>query len=395
MSAWWRRLRRTSPVAIDRALAAVLLVGAWAELLVAGVDKGPVWLGLLLATGYTAPFALRRRHPVLVTVVVTGCVVLMSATVRDATPLATPFAAILLLSYGVGAYAEGRASLAGIAILLAGIAGVSSLEPKTAAGDYIFPMSFGAIGWLIGRAVRTRTLLTEELHEAAVREQEAHERAAAEAAAAERRRIAREMHDVVAHSVSVMVIQAGGARRILARDPARAVAAAAQIERTGREALGEMRRLLGVLHHEDVSQAVLAPQPSMGALDALIARARAAGLSVELSETGERRSLPAGLDLAAYRVVQEGLTNALKYAGGADTAVAVRWGADALELEIADRGPGPAGERSGAGHGLVGMRERVRLYGGTIEAGPREGGGFRIHATLPLVADGAKGPVAA
>jgi signal transduction histidine kinase len=185
-----------------------------------------------------------------------------------------------------------------------------------------------------------------------------------------------------------MVVQAGGARRILERDPERAVAAAAQIERTGREALAEMRRLLGVLHRDDDEHDARAPQPTMAGVGALVERAREAGLPVELHVEGERRSLPAGLDLAAFRVVQEGITNALKYADRAPTEVHVRWGARELVLEILDRGPGPARERLGdGGHGLVGMRERVRLYGGELETGRRRGGGFKIRAKLPLVAD--------
>jgi len=267
---------------------------------------------------------------------------------------------------------------------------VTMLSPSQITGDYVFPTAFSAVAWLSGRAVRTRTRLTEELHEAALREQEAQELESRRAAADERRRIAREMHDVVAHSVSVMVVQAGGARRILQRDPERAVAAAAQIERTGREALAEMRRLLGVLHREDDAHDARAPQPTMAGVGALVERAREAGLPVELHVSGERRSLPAGLDLAAFRVVQEGLTNAIKYADHAATDVHVRWGERSLELEILDRGPGPARERletAGGGHGLVGMRERVKLYGGELEAGRRRGGGFRIRAKLPLVAD--------
>jgi signal transduction histidine kinase len=158
-----------------------------------------------------------------------------------------------------------------------------------------------------------------------------------------------------------------------------------------------MRRLLGVLHRDDDDEhGARAPQPTMAGIGALVERAREAGLPVELHVSGERRSLPAGLDLAAFRVVQEGLTNALKYAGHAPTDVHVRWSERALELEILDRGPGPARERmGGGGHGLVGMRERVKLYGGELEAGRRRGGGFRIRAKLPLVADGAKVEAAA
>jgi signal transduction histidine kinase len=184
---------------------------------------------------------------------------------------------------------------------------------------------------------------------------------------------------VVAHSVSVMVVQAGGARRILERDPARAVEAAAHIEDVGRAALTEMRRLLGVLHHGDDR----APQPSLRELSALITRTRAAGLPVSLTVEGEPRSLPAGMDLAAYRVVQEALTNAIKHAGAAPTEVTVRWAPSHLELEIVDTGSSAANGRGG-GHGLVGMEERVKLYDGELRTGRRAGGGFEVVARLPL-----------
>jgi signal transduction histidine kinase len=193
------------------------------------------------------------------------------------------------------------------------------------------------------------------------------------------------MHDVVAHSVSTMVIQAGGARRILASDPQRAIDAAALIERTGRDALGEMRHLLGVLHAGEGS-AERAPQPTLGDLEALVERSRAAGLPVELTVEGERRELPAGLDLAAYRVIQEALTNAFKHGGGAPAEVSVHYGEEDLVLTIGDRGRGSAPARvEGSGHGLVGMRERVRVFGGELHTGRREGGGFEVRAQLPLL----------
>jgi signal transduction histidine kinase len=382
----------TSPVTRDRVVAAMLFVAAQIEVVTVGSGGAPLPLLMLAAAGYTLPFAIRRTRPLLAVAIVIASVVGESALLTDATRYFIPFLGAMLFSYGAGAYLDGRAAYAGLAIMGSGVLTVTMLSPSQIAGDYIFPTAFAGISWLAGRAVRTRTRLTEELHEAAVREQEAREHEAQRAAADERRRIAREMHDVVAHSVSVMVVQAGGARRILERDPERAVAAAAQIERTGREALAEMRRLLGVLHRDDDEHDARAPQPTMAGVAALVERARAAGLPVELHVEGERRSLPAGLDLAAFRVVQEGLTNALKYAEHASTDVHVRWGARDLELEILDRGPGPARDRLGGdgGHGLVGMRERVKLYGGDLEAGRRRGGGFRIRAKLPLVADVAK-----
>jgi signal transduction histidine kinase len=249
------------------------------------------------------------------------------------------------------------------------------------------------MAWLAGRAIHSRTRLTEALHEAAAQAAEEHDDEVRRAAAEERRRIAREMHDLIAHSMSVMVVQAGGARRILDRDPARALEAAEQIERTGREALAEMRHLLGVLHPGEESRA-LAPQPTLAELDALIARAQAAGLPVLLHEDGERRPLPAGLDLAAYRILQEALTNALKYSGGAAAEVTVTWAELELAVEVRDRGrvrierrerSGDERAARGRGHGLVGMSERVRVYGGELETGPAKGGGWRVRATLPLV----------
>jgi signal transduction histidine kinase len=176
-----------------------------------------------------------------------------------------------------------------------------------------------------------------------------------------------------------MVVQAGGARRILEHDPRRAVEAAAHIEDVGRAALTEMRRLLGVLHHADDR----APQPTLRELDGLVERTRAAGLPVSLTVEGEPRPLPAGKDLAAYRVVQEALTNAIKHAGAAPTEVTVRWQPEHLELEIVDSGGQAANGHSG-GHGLVGMEERIRLYDGELRAGRRQGGGFEVIARLPL-----------
>jgi signal transduction histidine kinase len=389
VTALWRRALRASPIERDRVFAAVLFVVAQLEVILVGGDA-PLPLLMLVAAGYSLPFAWRRQEPLGVVCVVVGCVITESVLLTDATEYFVPFIGILLFAYGAGAYADGRRAYLGLLVMAGGVLAVSAMSPNQVAGDYIFPTAFAVVSWLSGRALRTRTRLTEELHEAALREEEAHEHAALRAAAGERRRIAREMHDVVAHSVSVMVVQAGGARRILERDPARAIAAAKQIERTGREALAEMRRLLGVLHADD-EHAARAPQPTMAAVGALVERARDAGLPVMLEETGARRSLPAGLDLAAFRVVQEGLTNALKYSGHAETSVRVAWGDRELVLEIADRGPGPAArDRVAAGdkgHGLVGMRERVRLYGGELETGAREGGGFEIRAKLPLVAE--------
>jgi signal transduction histidine kinase len=211
---------------------------------------------------------------------------------------------------------------------------------------------------------------------------------AASAVADERRRIARELHDVVAHSLSVMVVQSGAARRVLDEDPDEAVTALAEVERSGRQALSELRRLLGLMRDSDADAAVREPQPTLAGLDDLIQRARAAGLPTELRQEGTPFPLPMGCDLAAYRVVQESLTNALKHAGdGARAKVLLRWTDEHLELDISDTGKGlaatPSDDGGPLGQGLVGMRERVALCGGDLQAGPRASGGFRVHATIP------------
>ena len=199
--------------------------------------------------------------------------------------------------------------------------------------------------------------------------------------------MARELHDVVAHCMSVMVVQTSGARRVAASDLAAAREALKVVESAGREALVELRRIVGVLHRGDDEPA--GASPGVEQLGVLVDRARAAGLPVELSVEGPRRSLPPGLDLVAYRIVEESLTNAIKHAGPAQARVHVVLGGRDLVLEVTDSGRSPARRRrdEGAGHGLIGMRERVRLYGGELHVGPRPGGGFEVRARIPL--DGA------
>jgi signal transduction histidine kinase len=211
-----------------------------------------------------------------------------------------------------------------------------------------------------------------------------HVLAAREAVAIERARIARELHDVVAHSMSVMVVQAGAARAVLGADPAQAEAALGRIEETGRTGLADMRRLLGILK-ADGDDTGLEPQPGLRALDGLLERVRSAGLPVEAMVYGEPRTLPPGVDLTAYRLVQEALTNTLKHAGTASARVVIRYADRSIELEVADDGRGPPPESApSGGHGLVGMRERVALFGGTLETGGRPGGGFRVTARIPV-----------
>jgi len=253
----------------------------------------------------------------------------------------------------------------------------------------VFFCGSALLAWVLGDSMRYRRGYYAALEDKAARlEAERHAQARI-AAAAERARIARELHDVVAHHVSVMVVQADGARYAMRNDPDRAETALEAISGTGRQALAEMRRLLGVLRSEN-QQSGLAPVPGLGELRELLDQARAAGLEVAYTLTGSPRELPEGAELAAYRVVQESLTNTRKHAGLAATAaVALRYEPDGLTVEVTDDGLGIAGGEGPAGHGLAGMRERIALYGGTVEAGPLPGGGFRVTARLPC-----PGPVA-
>jgi signal transduction histidine kinase len=240
---------------------------------------------------------------------------------------------------------------------------------------------------LTGRALRNRALIAAELAERTERLGLEHDLRAAEAAHAERRRIARELHDVIAHTLSVMVVQAGAARRTVGRDVDRAEEALVTVEATGRAALHELRRLLGFVG-DAPGEAPLGPQPTTANLGQLARRAGAAGLPTSLTVDGTPGPLPAGAEIAVYRIVQEALTNALKHAGpGATAAVRLAWRDDALEVEVLDDGGAAAAPASpalpGGGHGLVGMQERVALYRGEVEAGPLASGGFAVRARLP------------
>ena len=379
------RLRRIDPRIFDWLLAAAFIVSGIVSAYTTNDLVGPAWLTALAASTAGVAAFIRRTRPVAAILTWALGIVIMALWLTPPEKIGGLFFGLLLFTYVVGSRVPGRRALvAPLAVLVAVTAVALSSSDEFVTGDLIFPTIFGVLFWLAGRVVRSRTELTAELHEAALVAHEHREAAAARAVAEERRRIAREMHDVVAHSVSTMVIQAGGARRILARDPARAIEAAALIERTGRDALKEMRHLLGVLHAgEDLAE--LAPQPTLGGLPALAERSRAAGLPVELHVEGEHRELPSGLDLAGYRVVQEALTNALKHGGGS-AEVTVSFGEQELRLEIADTGAGAsvAPGVEGGGHGLVGMRERVRVFGGELHAGPRPEGGYLVVARLPL-----------
>ena len=388
------RLRALPPRTFDRLLAVVVALVALLEAAV--IAEGGRWpLALLGTAGMAGTLAFRRQAPLRAVVALFVLAVPTVLAVDEAESFSAPFLIVLIWGYSIGSLPDLRTAVRGLGLIWVGIVAVAFAFSEPVVGDFIFPAGFAAAAWGAGRAIQHRGRLTAELHEAAVQAEEDREAQAARAVADERRRIAREMHDVVAHSVSVMVVQAGGARRILERDPDRAAEAARLIERTGRGALLEMRRLLGVFGTAD-EPAAMAPQPTLDELGGLVARARDAGLPVTFTVEGERRPLPAGAEAAIFRVVQEALTNTLKHAASAPTDVLLRWDDEALEVVVADRGastPAPSLPSGGhapspplpsGGHGIVGMRERVKVYGGSLTARPDPEGGFVVRARLPL-----------
>jgi signal transduction histidine kinase len=337
-----------------------------------------------LALAGTLALSWRRRAPVVVLGAVVGSGFLGSLVVPTSgeDPIAMGIALVVAV-YSVGAHAAGLWAAAGVGAALALVFVAVATDPDEATlGAYFFFLLVVGGPWLAGRAIRHRRLSERALEDRAVAAEREREERARAAVAEERARIARELHDVVAHAISVIVLQARGGRRSLAREPDEAREAFDSIETTGEQALTEMRRLLGLLRRGD-EELALAPQPSLQSLAALAAQVSEAGLPVEVTIEGDQRELPPGVDVSAFRIVQEALTNALKHAGPATAHVLVRYGEDELELEILDTGPG-AEAVDGGGHGLVGMRERAALYGGEVVAGRRTGGGFAVRVRLPL-----------
>jgi signal transduction histidine kinase len=379
------RLRRLAERRRDELITAFALVAIEANAIaVDEADSGadpPLALDLIACAAFAVPLLWRRRAPFEATLAMMTVAVVQAFTGLTTAPdMAVSVALLALMLFSLGRHAE-RRSLIGLAY---GVAVAVAVTLAVTPGDILFPVAFFFVApWVAGRALRSRTLLARELAEQAARSEAEREERAARAIADERARIARELHDVVAHSLTVMVIQAGAARRIVDTQPERVVEVADTIKRMGSEALDEMRRLVGVLREEGEG-AALAPQPTMADIESLVERARGAGLDVELDVRGERAALPPGVDLSAYRVIQEALTNTIKHARASRATVTVTHSSDALEIAISDDGSGGEAVLPSAGQGLVGMRERVTLYGGTLDAAPRAGGGFEVRARFPL-----------
>jgi signal transduction histidine kinase len=370
-------LRQTGRRWGDPALAAALTLFTQFDIWTAdSYLEGPKPLFALTTLCMTVPLAFRRRAPFAVSLVVAGALLLQVVLEPSHHPPDAPFLAWVIAAYGVGAHAtRGRALVGGVAL----VAAVGAWGWFT--GDDPFVAAVIGGFWLVGRIVHSRNRLAADL-DARTRELEAErEERARLAVAEERTRIARELHDVVAHTLGVMVVQAGGER--LHETPGTpAYEALSAIERSGRAALTEMGRLVGMLRTES-DATVQGPQPGLGRLETLLDGVRETGLRVDLVVEGAPRDLAPGLDVSAYRIVQEALTNTIRHGRSHRAQVRLRWEATALRIEIADDGVGPPAEPVHSGHGLLGIGERVALFGGALVTGRSDLGGYLLAATLP------------
>jgi signal transduction histidine kinase len=349
--------------------------------------RGPDAMTALFLVAISLPLVFRRRYPaqVLAAVFVSQGIWVTAYYHGSHQPPFEPFLAGVIACFALGYHADRRTLRVGLVVFALSV--VATAVSLATGGTEIGNAGPALIWWLaaigVGRLIHERQALVEILSDRAARLERERERDIAQAAMEERTRIARELHDVIAHSVSLMVVQASAERRLLTDQEARTADVFETIEDAGREALGELRRLLGILRSGSEPNE-LAPQPGLAALPDLIEESRRAGQEVAIELSGDPAPLPAGLDLAAYRIVQEALTNSRKHAAGAPTELKLHWRRDELEIEIMNASTSGAGIVGGTGHGLIGMRERAGLYGGRVEAARTPSGAFRVHAVLPL-----------
>jgi signal transduction histidine kinase len=384
-----RPVSRLTPYARRFGLDALIVLAALGSALQAAFRDDPSaspWFAVPAAAMLVLPLLGRRRRPFAAAV----SIWLLAAAFSFVDGRLVPDTAGASLAGIVAAFMLGNLGDAvqrriGLAAVLGGAAIIVSNTPGHTAGDFVFTPALFGIAWLAGFALRERVERAEAAEERAHLAEREREVAARLAVAEERARIARELHDIVAHAVSVIVLQVGAVRHNLPAAQHEDKEALRGVEQTGRTALADMRRLLGALRR-DGDDVDLAPQPGLGGLDPLLDEFRRAGLPVRLSVDGDPVPLPPTLDLSAYRIVQEGLTNTLKHAHASHADVIVRYGADRLEIDVRDDGDGSTAS-DGPGHGLVGVRERVKIYGGEMTAGAAAGGGFLLSTSLPLDGD--------
>jgi len=345
------------------------------------------WIAVPAIALVPLPLLARRRFPF----AAPASVFLLAAALSFADGQIIGFAAGVFLTglasaFLLGNLTDGRQGRIGLVVAVGGALVIVYNDPNHAPGDLVFSPILFAIAWFVGFALRERVAQAEAAEARAEQAERERETAARIAVAEERARIARELHDVVAHSVSVMVLQVGAVRHKLPAELVEDKEALGHVERTGRAALAEMRRLLGAMRSED-DGVELAPQPGLDALDSLLGQVARAGLPVELHVEGDTFALPRAIDLSAYRIVQEGLTNALKHAQASRADVTLRYAPEELGIEVRDDGRGSA-TSDGRGHGLVGVRERVKIYGGEMAAASDPEGGFVLTARLPIRGNG-------
>jgi signal transduction histidine kinase len=380
-----RSARDVKPIVWDTVLALVLLGVTLTEIALsaneAGVTSADLWWSSFFMVTQALPLVFRRRAPFTVITVAGISISIYNALNIPPQPF-TEVLIVLVMFYSVAAYARRDLMiLAGVLSTIGLVVGQIPFTDTFKNIALIFMLS--AAAWILGLNTRYRLREAELQQERAERAEREREERVRIATLEERARIAREIHDVVAHTVSVVAVQAGAARKVLDRgEPDEAKRALEAIEEASRDAMAELRRLLGVLREPDAG-AELGPRPGLRRLDQLVEQFRQAGLEVDVREEGDRRPLPAGLDLSAYRVVQEALTNTLKHSGSASARVLVRFGPEALEIEVVDRGDKISAPSANGGQGIVGMRERVAMFGGELEVGPSDGG-FSVRASFPL-----------
>jgi signal transduction histidine kinase len=379
-----RQAVRRHPWWTDSLLALFLTVIVVGQGLFGGPGHTTRVLEVILGPLTSVPIAWRRYRPLAVlAVTVTAETLLLLFSTQAPAP-----AGVIVALYTVASRCERPVSIrAAEWAALPIIVGV--IVTSTKLGNVIPTLAVFAIAWVVGDNIRTRRAYLAELLARAERLEREREEQAARAVSDERARIARELHDVIAHNVSVMVVQASAGEEVFDKDPSKARESLSAVAETGRAALSELRRLLGVIRADEDREtaASYAPQPGIDHLDELVRQVRETGLEVELSVIGQPRELPEAVGLCAYRIVQEALTNTLKHAHASAAEVNVRYVADALELQVLDNGrstPPVNGNGSASGHGLIGMRERVALFGGELTAHPRAGQGYEVRARIPL-----------